>query len=236
MKPVREEAFTLEQRECRLWQIGEGSGPLPLVLALCGEQLPEELPEILKALSGCPPFLLCSFVPLDWNRDCTPWPAPSLFRGEQPFAGEGAATLGFLQELNRVLRSREAVSETLLLGYSLGGLLAFWAVCSSGSFAGCASCSGSLWYDGWLDFLEEHPPSPWQRVYLSLGRTEEKARNPRMAQVGEATRRSFERLQRAEVPSRLVWQDGGHFHQIPRRLAGALTSLLKMPASKEARF
>ena len=110
---------------------------------------------------------------------------------------------------------------------SLGGLLAFWAVCSSGSFAGCASCSGSLWYDGWLDFLEEHPPSPWQRVYLSLGRTEEKARNPRMAQVGEATRRSFERLQRAEVPSRLVWQDGGHFHQIPRRLAGALTSLLK---------
>ena len=58
-------------------------------------------------------------------------------------------------------------------GYSLAGLFSLWACCQSGKFAGIAAASPSVWFPGFLTYLEENEvKSPC--IYLSLGDKEEK--------------------------------------------------------------
>lgn len=47
-----------------------------------------------------------------------------------------------------------------IFGYSLGGLMALYALCESRSFGLCGALSASLWYEGFLDYLRERAPAP----------------------------------------------------------------------------
>ncbi|MDL2233315.1 alpha/beta hydrolase [Ruminococcaceae bacterium OttesenSCG-928-L11] len=231
--------FKTEGRNCWVCapaSIADGMR-LPLVVMVVGAETTAMLPTILDQLEQADkhtPFLLAGFESGDWDRDLTPWPAPPLFRGREPFGGEGASTLRWLMDaFLPVLTANWPVSphrrDRSLLGYSLGGLFALWASLESGAFGGCASCSGSLWYDGWMEYTRRQDIRPDSRVYLSLGRGEEKARNPRMAAVGDATRRCADWL--AANPnvaeSALVWHDGGHFRDVEKRLAHGLLWLTR---------
>ena len=228
--------FTVGGRQVWLWQPRTPErNDLPLVLVPAGEDAEEEMKQVftLAEESVQKPFRLAAFASADWNRDYSPWPAPALFKKEPPFAGDGPDTLawlrkGLLPELARRNAAVQTPESTTLLGYSLAGLFALWAFYESGLFGAVASCSGSLWFDGWLLYLEKKRAPAGGRVYLSLGDREEKARNPRMAAVGEATRRTSVLLWEDEnlAASTLVWQPGGHFDGVPRRLADALVWLL----------
>jgi predicted alpha/beta superfamily hydrolase len=222
-----------------LWAEAFGQGEnLPVVYCLTGEGMREQLPEIRGLVTPaleqgiCRPFILAGFGPVEWSRDYTPWPAPALSSGDA-FSGGGAATLEWLRSTGMPALRRlwpEASEDAYLLGYSLGGLCALWMLYQGDDFAGCASCSGSLWYDGWTEYARTHPlPRPGSRIYLSLGKKEEKARNRRMAAVGVATRDTFAFLQEDShvAETMLDWQDGGHFHDIPGRLAKAILWLMK---------
>ena len=66
---------------------------LPLVQMAAGDELIEQLPQIMGEVEpllgqGCAPFLMCWTAPADWERDYTPWPAPAL-QGRPPFSGGG---------------------------------------------------------------------------------------------------------------------------------------------------
>ena len=113
----------------------------------------------------------------------------------------------------------------LLLGYSLGGLFALWAGTRTADFPLLASVSGSLWYDGWCEYLEANP-CRGQRVYLSLGEKEPKARNPRMARVGDCTEKTEALLRASGVETTLEWNPGGHFNEPEARMARAVRALL----------
>lgn len=156
----------------------------------------------------------------DWEIDFTPWPAPTL-QGGRPFAdgsvlGGAPAFLHWVEgELLPVLGARFALdpAQNSVLGYSLGGLFALWAVCQREAFSQCACLSGSLWYPGWVNFLKEHTPKPPQRVYLSLGKKEEKSGPAVMRAVGDATRQSAGLLAQSLGYENTVleWNPGGHF-------------------------
>ena len=45
-------------------------------------------------------------------------------------------------------------------GYSLGGLFSMYAAVNTDLFGTVLSCSSSLWYPGFLDYLKEHPLKP----------------------------------------------------------------------------
>jgi predicted alpha/beta superfamily hydrolase len=81
--------------------------------------------------------------------------------------------------------------------------------------------SGSLWFDGWTEFMASNKPlSSSLRVYLSLGAFEERSRNERMAKVGDCTRRATEILkEQLTIKENLIleWNHGGHFTEIPQR-------------------
>lgn len=162
-----------------------------------------------------------------WNRDLSPWPAPGLGRGGD-FAGGADGFLRAMAE-NIPAFEKERGLETgprAVAGYSLAGLVALYALTKTEVFQMAASCSGSLWFDGWAEYLERAgfaaEPS---YVYLSLGEREERARDPRMAAVGGATRRTHALLQHRGIKTDLVWHPGGHFHEPEKRIRAALEAL-----------
>ena len=178
------------------------------------------VPVLLRLGLGAAAAAGGTFPQPDWEIDFTPWPAPTL-QGGRPFAdgsvlGGAPAFLHWVEgELLPVLGARFALdpAQNSVLGYSLGGLFALWAVCQSEAFSQCACLSGSLWYPGWVNFLKEHAPKPPQRVYLSLGKKEEKSGPAVMRAVGDATRQSAGLLAQSLGSENTVleWNPGGHF-------------------------
>lgn len=101
------------------------------------------------------PFRLLAFQVEDWNRDLSPWPAPPVFR-DQAFAGEADKTLKWLKDNMDLSVDRRCIG-----GYSLAGLFSLWAFYETGLFQGAASCSGSLWFPGWIDYAQAKSAPQW---------------------------------------------------------------------------
>lgn len=200
-----------------------GNGPWPL-LCLCGGDMSELL---LELTADGPSYVI--FAPeADWERDYTPWPAKSL-EGRAPFVGGGEEYLAYLTQeaipfLEAQLPLKEKAENRAIMGYSLGGLFALWAGYCWDGFGAIASLSGSLWYDGWMEFAKSHSPSPGTRVYLSLGKSEEHSSNDQMRRVGDCTRETAQLLadRLGENQVTLEWNRGGHFTGIPNRWKKAL--------------
>lgn len=232
----QEQPFTLDSISCRLHFFGallpQASTPL-FVMPVSGDvsELMEgqhmRLDPAVRQ-GALRPFVLATFVAPDWENGLSPWPAPALRRGRPDFAGNAGTTLDWV--LRRLLPvAAQRVPQTAggahgLLGYSMAGLFALWAVHQTDAFSVCASCSGSLWYEGFDAYLERTPLQSPCAIYLSLGEAEEKARSPVFARVGDATRRIAALLARspAATDTALVWHPGGHTGAVGERLAAAL--------------
>ncbi|MBE6935545.1 MAG: alpha/beta hydrolase [Ruminococcaceae bacterium] len=206
-----------------------GEGPFPVIWLCVGAADAET--DQLAELCPVPALLTCAEA--DWNRDYTPWPAPGL-RDRPPFGGEGAAHLRLLTEVWMPVVAaqypvRSGAAYTAIMGYSLAGLFALWAACESERFGAAASLSGSLWYDGFIDYVNKENCKPDKRIYLSLGKSEERAGDPRMASVGDNTRGVYTHFlpQLGEERICLDWNRGGHFTGIPNRWRKALEWITK---------
>ena len=77
-------------------------------------------------------------------------------------------------------------------------------------FGRVASVSGSLWFDGFMDYMRSSvPPNGLRRIYLSLGDREKNARNQRMAAVEDCTRQTAELLCEWNIPVMFEMNTGG---------------------------
>lgn len=166
-----------------------------------------------------------------WTNDLTPWAAPGL-RPHDPAFGSGASqTLDYLTE--QVVPAIEAPGQLQprargILGYSLAGLFALYAFIAKGTvrFDAVASLSGSLWYDGWTDYLAQAPFDGTNRfAYLSLGTKERRTANPRMRTVEEATRLTEELLVAKGCATAYAPGPGNHFEHVPERLQNGVQAL-----------
>lgn len=190
----------------------------------------------LHALLKKTPVNVIGLQVKDWENALTPWPMQSPFDSGTIFKGEGATLLGALPARVAGVEARVNIrpQSRTLLGYSLGGLFALWAI-----FSGCAlfdriGCvSGSLWYSGLKDFLDTHDLSPAvTAVYFSVGGKEKNVKSPLVQDV-EARTRMAERIVAARgVQTTLEINHGGHFTDIPERLADAANWLFKHCAQK----
>lgn len=179
-------------------------------------------------------FLLLSVKPKSWNDDFTPWAATAFRAGEDAPQGRADAYLSCLTEkikpyVDVHYRTKPEPEHTALFGYSLGGLTAVYAIYKTDVFGLIASLSGSLWFDGFCEFMEREKPLRTDlQVYLSLGRKESRSKNPRMGKVAECTERAREilagQLERSDRYERVCfeWNEGGHFHDIEGRFARAI--------------
>ena len=188
---------------------------------------------------GAKPFSLVVVSGIDWNRDMTPWPAPAVFKGEDYSGGAD----GYLEWMTGTLvpEAEDAVeemtgagtSERMLAGYSLAGLFSLYAAYRTDAFDRFASCSGSLWYEGFVDFAEStgfagrnaSAGGP-RAVYLSLGDKEKKARNRLMRTVEDCTRRLYDDYVSLGIDCVFELNPGGHFKDPELRTAKGICWML----------
>lgn len=228
----KEDLFEKKQISGRMVQImrhGAG-GPVIYWGVGSGSDTDAEYRHVFKEVCRqCPDcaFLLAAFEAADWNHDYAPWAAPAVF-GDAAFTGGAPETLRWLTE--QCIPEIEAYSGTrrFLAGYSLAGLFALWSIYETSRFKGVASCSGSLWFPGWEEYMQTHELPADCMIYLSLGKKEERTRNAHMAVIGEVTRAYAQKLEKDPrvKASAMVWHEGGHFHEPEKRVAAGIAWLI----------
>lgn len=200
----------------------------------------EDVAKIMEAVEPyfevkCEPFLLISILSKDWKEDYSPWSASALAKKEAAFGGGATTYLDFLTTavkpfIDENFRVKKDIENTILMGYSLGGLVALYALYKSNTFGKIGSLSGSLWFDGWVEFMEDNLPMNTEaKVYLSLGRGEERSKNQRLAKVGDCTKKATDILkQQLKVKENVIlqWNDGGHFTETLQRYEKAILWLI----------
>ena len=200
------------------------SDDLPLILTFLPPHESEPLAQSLSAQ-----IVLVAVDEPDWEHSFTPWSAPAVFKKVPDFGG-GAddylawATEQLLPDIENGLGLKPQWRG--LAGYSLAGLFAAYSAYKSSAFSRIACVSGSLWFDGWPEFAAANAlPAPPERAYFSLGDTEKNSKNPRMARVEADTETTVAAWQRQSVAAFYETNPGGHFHQVPERMAKAVRYL-----------
>ena len=199
--------------------VPEAEGSLPVIWLPCQKSQGENVFALLQ--QKC---VLACVTGMNWNDDLSPWPAPRLFASSQDFGGKASAFLSLLS--HHILPAMEAqlsfsVDARGIAGYSMAGLFALYSIYHTDLFSSVASVSGSLWFDGWVEYALSHSfsvSSPY--LYLSLGQKEHRTRNARMARVKRCTQALADAWQ-----TPLILHPGGHFQDPELRLAQGIDAL-----------
>ena len=168
-------------------------------------------------------FSLVAFKIEDWNSELTPWEMP-LLRGKGNFGDGAAGTLEFIKNelipaLSEYTNTENKEIKYILGGYSLAGLFSLWSGYQTDIFEGIAAVSPSVWYKKWIEYVEAEKPLS-EKIYLSLGDTEEKTKHQILSKIGDNIRKQHEILEKSEnVKTVLEWNEGNHFQNPDIRTA-----------------
>lgn len=215
---------------CRIWTCGHDGSVIYWGTARRDDNKETAVAELLKEMTKGKSWTLVAYEVEHWNQDFSPWAVPSVF-GQEEFTGGAKETMDWL--IDQCIPFVEGnlttdCSARLIGGYSLAGLFSLFTFYESGEFNGVASCSGSLWYSGWKEYAQRQHAPERSVMYFSLGQKEEKTRNRKMAAVGEMTRWQHEQVKDDGCVrySELVWQNGGHFTDVEKRIAHGFAWLI----------
>ncbi len=202
----------------------------PMIYLIEGHTSEEELGRIIsrvKKLTGKAPWKVAIFSADSWNDDLSPWQGNDA-KGEKAFGGKGEETLKKLPQIFHLVEGENTPRERCIAGYSLAGLFSLWAALQTEYFSGAATMSGSLWFDGWDEYIEKISVKRQMKVFISLGMKEEKTKDPLMSTVGDRTRRTHEVLEsHANIRTVLKMNPGGHFTEVDLRIADGIAWLIK---------
>lgn len=179
-----------------------------------------------------PNCLIVNVQGYDWNRDLSPWYGERVFAKGEDFAGQADSFLD--QLVNHIVPNLEktlgiAVKNRMIAGYSLGGLFTIYACTKTDLFDRAACMSGSLWFDGFIDYLERQPvSSKLSHAYFSLGKKEKLTKNSRMCKVESSTESTVHILKQRGIVCEFDLLSGGHFDDIPQRIANGIRKMLEM--------
>ena len=174
-----------------------------------------------------------NFVLLNANNrtdDYTPWPLQTSETMPMDFGGKAEEHLSLIT--THVIPFCESeygfassAEKRVMGGYSLGGLFSLYAAVNTDFFGTVLSCSSSLWYPGFLDYLKEHPfKAAHPKLYMSVGDQEgTTSTNLTAAQTCNtiALKDFYEpRFQASDFQFKL--EEGNHGTNIPRRVERAV--------------
>ena len=168
-------------------------------------------------------FSLVAFKIEDWNSELTPWEMP-LLRGRGNFGDGATRTLEFIKNdlipaLSECITTGNNEIKYILGGYSLAGLFSLWSGYQTDIFEGIAAVSPSVWYKKWIEYVETEKPLS-EKIYLSLGDTEEKTKHQILSKIGDNIRKQHEILENSRnVKTVLEWNEGNHFQNPDTRTA-----------------
>lgn len=207
---------------------GSGAEGAPTVYASMYMEAGERILEACKAL-GCPAFDLVSLSDLHWDEDLSPWASPPVVSDDDRFTGGSDDYARYLAD--EVVPYAEGVlghgGRRIIAGYSMGGLFALYAPYVTDAFSACVSASGSVWFQGFLEFARNHPfvRRP-DAAYLSIGDRESRTSNPHLRTTEDNTRALRDLFESRGVESTFELNPGNHFQDADRRLAKGIAWVL----------
>ena len=233
--------------------LNHGDGSPSVIYVVDSVEHPFDIASTAEGLSST----VVSIPIANWNDALTPWPAPGFYDDEPWFGGRGSETLEELtcrtipaieakldiesdtESPSSPLPSKESRAiKRAICGYSLGGLFALYAFVSDSRFDACASISGSLWYQGWMDYIREKtgcaPSKPAdvnrfdgraRYAFLSVGKKECKSGLPLFRCVEDNMHESADLLRAAGCQVDTVVGPGNHMQHIPERFKAVLGAL-----------
>lgn len=202
---------------------------------ICYIILPEKLKECEHAwLDSMAEEFCCNFVVIsgiDWDNDLTPWKAPGVKTGE--FGGRAQQLLSNFRCDFFTIESSMRLNrqKRYLIGVSLSGLFAVWASIKTQIFDAIGSVSGSLWYDGFIEWMKSQDDFHSSRYYFSLGEKEKDGKNKRLAAVEECTLEAVELLRGYGKDVRFEYNEGNHFGPLIERIEKAIKGVLESSTS-----
>ena len=174
-----------------------------------------------------------NFVLLNANNrtdDYTPWPLQASETMPMDFEGKAEEHLSFISthvipfcESEYGLAS--SAEKRVIGGYSLGGLFSLYAAVNTDLFGTVLSCSSSLWYPGFLDYLKEHPfKAAHSKLYMSVGDQEgTTATNLTAAQTSNTIAlKDFYEPKFEPNDFKFILEEGNHGNNISRRVERAV--------------
>lgn len=206
----------------------ESTAPLVLYNTFEGEG--REIYDEVKKLTD-KDFSFAAISKVDWEREMTPWPAKAIYKNNPDFKGEADKYIRFLTEqaIPEIKKENNLNPDKIYLaGYSLGGLFAVYSLYKTDIFSGVASASGSMWYQGFMEYvIQNHPIKKPERIYLSVGDREAVTRNESLKKVEENTRTLYEHFKESNIDSFYELNEGNHFKDAAWRMAKGIAYLLK---------
>ncbi|MCQ2558752.1 MAG: alpha/beta hydrolase [Oscillospiraceae bacterium] len=223
-------SVVIGDRPCHIWQLGSSGPTVFWAFSRRDENILPEMDRQITAQLGQYGVQVIAFEVNDWLRDLSPWPADAPDGGY--FPGKGDETLAWLaEEAIPYVQAHYTnyVNELYMAGYSLAGLFSLWALYEVNVLSGCACCSGSLWYQGWDEYMEVHHAPGGSLVYLSLGGKEPNTKNKIMSTIGEKTKQQDQRLEADPAVKKHIfeWNSGGHFANAEKRVVKGIRWLLE---------
>lgn len=179
---------------------------------------------------GCPACTLVAIGGLDWSHDMAPWDCPPAFKQAEPCTGGADA---YLQSLvDEILPAVEGALPAAprwrgLVGYSLAGLFALYALCRTDVFSRAGSVSGSLWFPKIKGYLLSHMPKRQPDcIYLSLGEREDRIRAPLLKDIRQDTQEIGAFYQSMGIDTVFRLRPGGHHDHAAEHTAAGIAWLL----------
>lgn len=188
-----------------------------------------EHPFDVSSLAHGRSYTLVTIPVSTWGDALTPWSAAGLYREEPDFGGHAATTLSEL--LEKTIPSLEETwglspSARAICGYSLGGLFSLYAFTHCDAFVACGCLSGSVWYEGWVDYLRERELDVAGRfAFLSVGTKEKRGGNPLMRTVQRCMEACTGILREHGCEVQYVTGPGNHLQFISERFDAGLSAL-----------
>lgn len=180
------------------------------------DRMAEQTSTNIVVISGC-----------EWENDLTPWKAPGIKDGM--FGGKAQYFLEMLKgdlffNLESSLRIQKPKRH--LIGVSLSGLFAIWSTGCMPLFESVGSVSGSLWYDGFLEWMNARDEFHCSSYYFSLGDKEKDGKNKRLSVVEDATLEAIELLKSKGKEVFFEYNEGNHFGPLIERIEKAIIKIL----------
>ena len=201
----------------------------PLIVIPSFEDNTSQILEKVKLLTD-KDFSILTIYGFEWNNNLSPYKASAIFKGASVFKGEAKDFLELvILKLIKEVTTKENLRPiyNVLVGYSMAGLFAVYALYNTDAFLKIGSVSGSLWYPNFVEFIKNNEVlHSISTFYMSLGDKEKKTKNKIMSQVKADSLIIFDRISSKISNSKFEFNKGNHFQDEPLRVAKCIAYLL----------
>ena len=180
-------------------------------------------------------YFLVTISNINWNNDMSPWYMNKLYQSEDDYLGKADEYLNLLTNsiiptITNIINNElhKEITDYIIAGYSLAGLFALYSIYKTNIFNKVISCSGSLWYPNFTNYIKENNylTKP-KKIYFSLGNKESNTKNELLKTVKDKTIDLVDHYKSIGIDTIYEENIGNHFQDVTKRIAKGINWILK---------